>query len=375
MLDKIAKIALEIPGIHFVNAVAGNSFVVSAYGSHFGSMFIILDDFSERKTPELYSDKIMAQLNKRLAAELPEAQVAVFGPPAVSGLGRAGGFRVMIEDRAGVGPKMLEGQTASLITEANRQLGLKGLFTVYKTNSPQIFLEVDRTSCFRHGVELQEVFKVLQSTMGSLYVNDMNLLGRTWQVDVQSEAQYRNKLEDIRRIRVHNTRGQMVPLGTLLTVQEVPGPLVITRHNMYPAAAVNGNIATGTSTGDGYSIFERLSELELPMGKMTFEWSELAYIERQAKDTGIYIFALAVAFVFLVLAALYESWALPLAVILVVPMCVVGSLAAVAIAKQDVNIFTQVGFVVLIGLACKNAILIIEFAKLRGMKGSIAAPP
>ena len=361
-IRKITDIALKTPGIKHVNAVAGNSFVLSAYGSNFGSMFIILDGFEDRQTPELYSDEIIAKLRGAIGKGVPEAQVNIFGAPAVSGLGRAGGFRIMIEDREDVGPKMLQGQTENFIEKANQQPGLVGLFTVYRTNSPQIFLDVDRTACLTHGVELRDVFGVLQATIGARYVNDFNLLGRTWQVNVQAEQNYRNELEDIRKLKLRNHLGQMVPLGAVLKVREESGPLVITRHNMHPAAAVNGNLAPAVSTGDAIGVMEQLAEVELPKG-MGYEWSELFFIERRVRDTGTVIFAISVAFVFLVLAGLYESWTLPLAVILVVPVCVVGSLAAVAVSGKDVNIFTQVGFVVLIGLACKNAILIVEYAK------------
>lgn len=369
VIRKVSDIALKTKGVKHVNSVAGNSFVLSAYGSNFGSMFIILDGFDERQTPELYSEEIIARLRTAIAKNVPEAQVNIFGAPAVSGLGRAGGFRIMMEDRDDVGPKMLEGQTANFIEKANQQPGLVGLFTVYRTNSPQIFLDVDRTACLSHGVELRDVFGVLQATIGARYVNDFNLIGRTWQVNVQADQRFRNELEDIKKLKIRNHAGQMVPLGALVEVKEQSGPLVITRHNMHPAAAVNGNVAATVSTGDAIAVMERLAEVELIKG-MGYEWSELFFIERRVRDTGTIIFLISVAFVFLVLAALYESWTLPLAVILVVPVCVVGSLAAVAYSGKDVNVFTQVGFVVLIGLACKNAILIVEYAKLSRDNGT-----
>lgn len=367
-IQKIVDLAMNTPGVKHVNSVAGNSFVLSAYGSNFGSMFIILDDFEKRQSPDLYSEKIIAELRKKITAAVPEAQVNIFGAPAVPGLGRAGGFRLMIEDQGEVGPKVLQGQTENFIEKANQQPGLVGLFTVYRTNSPQIFLDVDRTACTTHGVELRDLFNVLQATLGSRYVNDFNLFGRTWQVNVQADQQYRKQLDDIVKLKIRNHQGEMVPLGTLLKVREESGPLVITRHNMHPAATVNGSLAQGVSTGNAIALMERLAAQELP-ARMGYEWSELFFIERRVRDTGTIVFAISVAFVFLVLAALYESWTLPLAVILVVPVCVVGSLAAVYLAGQDVNIFTQVGFVVLIGLACKNAILIIEYAKVARDRG------
>ncbi len=430
-ISKISRIALnlELPDEHgrmvrpirHVNAVAGNSFVLSAYGSNFGSMFVILEGFDKRRSRGLSADAIAAALRREFARQAPEAIVNVFGAPAVPRLGRAGGFRLMIEDRGDVGPEVLQGQTDNFIEKANQQKQLVGLFTVFKANSPQFFVEVDRAACAARGVDLAEVYATLQATMGSRYVNDFNRFGRTWQVNVQAEPHWRDQIEDIRRLRVRNRRGEMVPLGALLYVAERNGPLVITRYNMYPAAAINGNIAPGVSTGDAIALIEKLAEQELP-SRLAYEWTELTFLEKQSRNTGLIVFVLSVVFVFLVLAALYESWTIPLAVMLVVPVCVASSLAAVwlsdpgsaarsitdwqnhpavpewlkpgpwantcgqwldarliapihrqmqswGIFKQDVNVFTQIGFVVLIGLSCKNAILIVEYARQRRSRG------
>jgi multidrug efflux pump len=385
----------KVKPVKHCNAVAGNSFVLSAYGSNFGSMFIILEGFDKRRAPELYADQIRSKLMVRLKQVVPEADVNLFGAPAVSGLGRAGGFRIMVEDRGSLGPKALQINTDNLIDKTkglsagtDPETGkprpvVTGLFSVYKTNAPQVYLDVDRAACLAHMVELGDVYDTIQATMGARYTNDFNRFGRTWQVNVQADDRYRNELSDIRRIKVRNRLGQMVPLGSVTRARLESGPLVITRYNTYPAAAITGNVAAGVSTGDAIKAVEDLGRWELPPG-MTTEWTELTYVEQLAQrteikvpgvgpvrgNTTVMVFALSVVFVFLVLAALYESWAFPLAVILVVPVCVVGSLAGVAAADQDINIFTQVGFVVLVGLACKNAILIVEFAKVSRDEGT-----
>ncbi len=368
VIRKIEKIALETPGVKHVNSVAGNSFLLSSYGSNFGSMFIIFKDFSERQSPEEAGEEILKTLRRRFTDEIPEASVAVFGAPAVSGLGRAGGFKLMIEDRGEVGLQTLQTETEDLVKTGNEQRALTGLFSVFRANSPQIYVDVNREECISQDIELARVFDTMRIYLGSLYVNDFNRFGRTWQVVLQSDARFRNTVESIKRLKVRNNKGQMVPLGAIANVREVTGPLVLTRYNMYPASYINGSVATGYSTGQATAALEKLAREELP-AKMTPEWTEIAYVEQRAGSAGGQIFALSVVFVFLVLAALYESWALPLAVILVVPMCVLSSLAGVDYAGHDINIFTQIGFVVLIGLASKNAILIVEFAKYRRDEG------
>jgi multidrug efflux pump len=390
VMSKIAHITSEIDGIKNANAVAGNSFVMSAYGSNFGSVFIIAKDFDYRRGDSNRSgDVLLGKLRTRFAKEIPEAQIFVFPAPAVSGVGRAGGFKLMIEDRREVGLRTLQTVTDAIVQRGNKQPGLSGLTSVFKTNSPQLFLDIDRKRCMTQGVDLGDLFGALQGYLGSRYANDFNRFGRTWQVIVQADSKFRDEKEDILRLKVRNSTGQMVPLGALARVRETAAPLVVTRYNMYPASGITGNFAPGYSTGDAIAIAEQICNQELP-DSMAFEWSELTYLERTGQklkfpsvlkgyffsnwleenltSTGL-IFSLAVLFSFLVLAALYESWKTPLAVILVVPMCVLGSLTGVAIAGTDINIFTKIGFVVLIGLACKNAILIVEFAKKRRGEG------
>ena len=367
-IAKLEQVAMKTPGVKNVNSVAGNSFLLGAYGSNFGSMFIILDPFDERTTPDLAADVILRKIRDGAAKMVPEAVINVFPPPAVSGLGRAGGFKIMIEDRGELGLEFLQAQTEALIKAGNEQSELTGLFTVYNANSPQLFVDVDRDACLTQGVELSDVFSTLQYYLGSRYINDFNRFGRTWQVVVQADAQFRDEIEDVRKLTVRNQHGGIVPLGALCKVDRIGGPLVLTRYNMYPAAAINGNAKPGVSTGDAIGKMESLGRTLLPSA-MSFEWTEITFLEQLAGDTGLIVFGLSAALVFLLLAALYESWAMPLAVILVVPMCVLSSIAGVATAKLDINIFTQIGFVVLIGLSSKNAILLVEYAKYRREAG------
>ncbi|MFO0892712.1 MAG: efflux RND transporter permease subunit, partial [Isosphaeraceae bacterium] len=248
---------------------------------------------------------------------------------------------------------------------------VQGLTSVFRANVPQVYLDVDRTACMLKGVELRDVFTTLQAYLGSLYVNDFNRFGRTWQVIVQALPRYRDQKEDISRLQVRNRQGTMVPLGAVAKVREINGPLVLTRYNMYPAASINGSAAPGVSSGSAIGAMEGLADRELPQA-MSFEWTEMAYLELQAGNTAIIVFGFSIVMVFLVLAAQFESWAMPLAVILSVPLCMLSALYGVVHAKDlganytslDINIFTQIGLVVLVGLASKNAILIVQFAKL-----------
>ncbi|MFN5316273.1 MAG: efflux RND transporter permease subunit, partial [Planctomyces sp.] len=370
-LQKVERITLETAGVRAVNAIAGNSFQLGARASNFCSMFIILDEFEQRQTAELGASAIQESLLKQYAAEIPEATVTINPPPAVSGVGRAGGLKLMVEDRGDLGLKGLQDQTDALVREAGQLPQLRGLLSVFNVNAPQLFVDVNRDACLSLGISMAEVFGTLQGYLGSRYVNDFGLFGRTWQVVVQADREFRDRIEDVKKLQVRNRDGQMIPLGSVASVRRIGGPLMVTRYNMYPAAAITANAAPGFSSGEAIAALEQLAASELPP-TMAAEWTELAFLERTSGSTGMLLFAGSVAFVFLVLAALYESWTLPLAVILVVPMCVLCSLAGVAMAEMDINIFTQVGFVVLIGLACKNAILIVEFAKLRRDEGHSA---
>jgi multidrug efflux pump len=368
VMRKIEEIAGPIPGVRHVAGIGGQSFVLSAAGSNFGSLFIGLKPYAERRDADRSSDSILNKLRQRFAAEIPDAQVAVFGPPPVFGAGRAGGFAVMIEDRGDSGPVALQKHLDELVREGSQTPGLLGLFAVFRANVPQLHVDPDPGACMMRGVNLSDFAETLSVYEGSIYCNDFNLIGRTWQVVVQAEPAFRSQPEDLPQLKVRNSRGAMVPIGSLAGQREVNGPLILSRYNMYPAASINGAAAPGVSSGQAIAIVENLARKVLPRS-MDFELTDMSYLEQLAGTKGMEIFVYAVVMVFLMLAAQYESWSLPLAVILVVPMCLLSALAGVDVAHMDMNIFTQVGFVVLVGLASKNAILIVEFAKQQRLGG------
>jgi multidrug efflux pump len=359
---QMEKIALATEGVKPTVCIAGQSFLLNANGSNFASMFVILGPFHEREEPELSGNAIAAKLRASLFNQIEDAQIAVFGAPPVDGLGNAGGFKIMIQDRADAGLDALEGQVENLVEKGNRQPGLVGLFAMFRANTPQLFLDVDRTKCKAMNVALSDVFNALQVYLGGYYVNDFNQFGRTWQVNLQADARFRMKPQDVKQLKVRNAAGDMAPLGTLATVRDTTGPVLINRYNTYPAAAINGAWAPNVSSGQAIDMMQKLAGRELPP-TMDYQWTELTYQQVIAGNTALFIFPLCVLFVFLTHSAEYESWTLPLAIILIVPMSLLCALGGVAWRGMDNNLFTQIGFVVLAGLACKNAVLIIEFAK------------
>ncbi len=366
VVNRVDEICLADKGVGASISISGQSFVLSANGPNFGQLFMPLKPFDERTSPDLYSTAIADRLTKKIAKEVPEARVAIFTPPPVSGLGSGGGFKFIVEERGENDLAKLQKQTENLVALGNKDPKLKGLMTIFTVKSPQKFVDINRDQCERLGVNPSDVFSTLQIYLGSLYANDFNLAGRTWQVNVQAEGRFRTQASDVNRLMVRNSHGGTVPLGTVATVKDINGPLILTRYNMYPAAAITGDTQKGVSSGDAIKIMEDLADQNLPKS-MSYEWTEINYIQIDAAKNvwNNLIFPLGVLGVFLVLAALYESWALPLAVILVVPMCILSSLGGVAATHGDINIFTQIGFLVLVGLASKNAILIVEFAKLK----------
>lgn len=364
-MAKISEIAHETRGVAHVIALSGFSFVQQANGPNFGSMFITLNPFDERRAPDLTDEAIMARLRPRWAREVDDAQVLAFGAPPIPGLSVAGGFKLMVEDRGGLGLTTLDEQTDKLVRSLQKTPWLVGVSTQFRALTPQLYLDIDRAKVASLGVPLQDANQTLEIYLGSLYVNSFNVFGRQWQVNVQAEGDYRNRIDDINLLKVRNNRGEMVPFGALANVREIGGPIFVNRYNLYTAAAVTGNIRPGISTGEAIASVNNAADETLALS-MNTDWTELMFMQIRAGNTAIYVFALAIACVFLTLAALYESWSLPLAVILVVPLCLLCSVWGAEYLNSgdnSMNIFVQIGVVVLVGLACKNSILIVEFAR------------
>jgi multidrug efflux pump len=371
MMDRIEKMALGdpddpqqfpgIPGIKHTVSIAGRSLILGANAPNLGSMYVMLKEFDQRG-PKLNADAIAAELTARCQREVRGAMVSAFGAPPVDGLGTTGGFKLIVEDRGGLGLRQLQRISEKIVAHGNRTDGLQGLYNSSRADTPWLYLDIDRTKCEALGVHVNDVFSTLQGYFGSYYVNNFNEFGRTWQVNIQADQKYRDRTDDIRKLQVRNKAGQMIRLGTLLDIRDTSGPVMVFRYNLYSAAAITGNTTADISSGQAIELMQEIAGEAMPQS-MAYDWTELTYLQLQAGNTAIFVFVLAVVFVFLVLAAQYESWSLPLAVILVVPMCLLCSITGVLIAHLDVNIFTQIGFVVLVGLASKNAILIVEFGK------------
>jgi multidrug efflux pump len=368
VMQRIEKTVIETPGVKHTVGISGQSILLGANSPNFGAMYVMLDDFHDRLAPNLSADSIAGRLQEKLQGEISEGIVNVLGAPPLEGLGNVGGFKIMIEDRGNSGLQALQDVADAIVADGFQTPGLRDLFTSFRANTPWLYLDIDRTAAKTLGVSMAEVFNTLQVYLGSLYVNDFNLFGRTWQVNVQAEKDFRQQIDDLKQLKVRTDRGEMVPFGTFAQVRDITGPALINRYNMYPAAPINGSADPSISSGQAIELMQNVVNKNLSWS-MRSEWTELALLQLQTGNTAMLVFVLAVILVFLVLAAQYESWSLPLAVILVVPMCLLCSIAAVLFAKLDVNIFTQVGFVVLIGLACKNAILIVEFARARRKAG------
>jgi hydrophobe/amphiphile efflux-1 (HAE1) family protein len=368
IMERIEKLAHDTPGVANTVGISGQSLIAGANAPNLGSMYVMLADFSQRRGAGLTADAISAALLDRCRRDVQGAIVSAFGAPPIDGLGTTGGFKLIVEDRGDLGVASLQQVADRVVARGNRTEGLYGLFNSSRANTPWLYLDIDRTKCMTMGVSVSDLFAALQINLGSFYVNNFNEFGRTWQVNVQADQRFRDQVDKILQLQVRNNQGQMIRLATMIDVRDTSGPVMVMRYNLYSAAAITGNSAADISSGQAIGLVQQIADKELP-ASMAYDWTELTYLQLQAGSVAIYVFALGVVFVFLVLAAQYESWSLPLAVILVVPMCLLCSIAGVTMASMEVNIFTQIGFVVLVGLASKNAILIVEFAKQQQEQG------
>jgi len=361
VIRRMSDIALKQPGARNAVAFPGLSINGFTNSPNSGIVFVGLQPADDRRSPELSANAIAAALNKQYGS-IQEAFIAVFPPPPVQGIGTVAGFKLYIEDRGGSGLESLYKEITTTLQKGNQTPDLTGVFSSFDINVPQIDSHVDREKAKTHGIPLSDVFDTLQVYLGSLYVNDFNRFGRTYQVNVQAESPYRLQPEDISHLRTRNSAGEMIPLGSIVTVKPTYGPDRVMRYNGFTAAEINGAAAPGFSTGQSEAAIAKILDQQLPNG-MKYEWTELTYQKILAGNTMVYIFPLSVFLVYLVLAAQYESWSLPFVIILIVPMTLFSAIAGVWLLNGDNNVFTQISLIVLVGLACKNAILIVEFAR------------
>jgi hydrophobe/amphiphile efflux-1 (HAE1) family protein len=373
VIRDMSEIALKEPGVESAVSFPGLSINGFINSSSAGIVFVTLKPFEERKTPDLSGFAISQKLQQKYMG-VKDAFIAIFPPPPVQGLGTIGGFKLQVEDRTDLGYEKLDAAMKDIIAKARQAPELAGIFTSYAINVPQLYADLDRTKARQLGVDVQDVFAAMQIYLGSLYINDFNKFGRTYQIIAQADKEFRSRADDILRLQTRNFEGRMVPLGAMLNVTDTIGPESAMRYNGFRSADLNGGPAPGYSSGQAQQAIARILKENLPKG-MEFEWTELTYQQEIAGNTAIIVFPICVLLVFLVLAAKYESLILPLSVILIVPMCLLSAIAGVWLSGGDNNVFTQIGLFVLVGLACKNAILIVEFAReieAHG-KGTVAA--
>ncbi|CAN1722758.1 Efflux pump membrane transporter BepE [Hyphomicrobium sp. 1Nfss2.1] len=361
VVQRANALVLATPGVAHTSSYSGRSGSTGSNSSNAGTIFAIVEGARERAKEDLPIDKVADMISARLNG-IEESKTSVFIPPPVRGMGGQTGFSMRLQNRANMTPTQFQDVANDFIAAANKLPGIKNAFTTFSTGTPQLYVDVNRDKAQMLKVPLDAIFEALRVYLGSAYVNDFNMFGRTFRVTAQADAKFRTDPQNVSRIRVRNEMGQMVPLGNLVTFRNIAGPDRVPRYNLFPTIEVNGSLQPGVSTGEGIAMMVELAKQELPDG-ITYEWTDLTYQEVKAGSSGYYIFLLSVVFVFLALAAQFESWSMPIAIILIVPMCLLSALFGVKLHGQDINILTQIGFIVLLGLAAKNAILIVEFAR------------
>jgi len=361
VIRQAGEIIMHRPGVQSAVAFAGFDGATFTNAPNTGVIFVSLKPFSARVPLGLSAPIIRADVQKQLF-RLSDAFVFVLEPPSVPGIGTGGGLKLYIQDRAGRGIPALEQATWAVAGAAAHTPGFNQAFTLVNTHTPQVYVDIDRTKSELLGVPIDNVFDALSVYMGSAYINDFNLLGRTYQVSAQADNQFRLSLRDVEELKTRNVTGDMVPIGAVATFRNTTGPFRVPRYNLFPSAEVQLGLNRGFSTGEGIAAIEKIAAEKLPPG-FSFEWTEIALQEKLAGNTAFIAFGMAVVFVFLLLAALYESWLLPLSVVLIVPMCILAAMVGIDVRGLDRNILVEIGLVVLVGLAAKNAILIVEFAR------------
>src|SRR6185503_2625028 len=366
VIKRVESAFLACDGVNACASFQGFS-LIAGNGSNYGVVFAGLEPWSER-LPKLRTQHAVLADVREQCSKIQEGFVLTFVRPALEGLGSGAGFDLRIEDRGGVGPERLQQFVDELVADGNMQSKLRGLSSPYQAGVRQLFADIDREKAKKLGLSLADVFSTLSVNLGSTYVNDFNKYGRTWQVEVQAEGRFRANAEQVRELRVRNQAGRMIPLGSILDVDEALGPDRVIRYNLYPSAVINGTGAPGVSTGDALALVEDMIEQKQPAG-IGFEWTALSFQERRATGIAILVFGLALAVVYLILAAVHESWTVPLVVVLSIPLCVIGAMLGLMWRGMENNLFTQVGLVMLVGLGAKNAILIVEFARAHRAQG------